>query len=280
MMRLVSRFFAFNRRLSFALEERLPAGFRHHLHTLYKYQVADLLNRRPHQIVIDVGGGKECPFLPFVDDPGGHVLVALDIAEGELRQNTRVDLRVVADATLSGLPLRDGSADLVVSRSLAEHLRDTRAYFANCARALRPGGTMVHAFPCRFAPFALVNRVLPTPLVRRLIAYLLPEWAAEGNYGFVAYYDQCYYSAIKDLLRANGLTNDRFVFTYYQSMYFTPFFPLFCVMVSYDLLLWALGIRNLASGMLVIAERPAVDAVLPLRPAAPAESPAATELAR
>src|SRR5579883_875486 len=42
----------------------------------------------------------------------------------------------------------------------------------------------------------------------------------------------------------------------------------------------ALGIRNLASGMLVIAERPAVDAVLPLRPAAPAESPAATELAR
>jgi SAM-dependent methyltransferase len=255
-MTLLSRFFAINRRLSFAVEERLPAGFRHHLHTLYKYQVADMINRRSRQVVIDVGGGKECPFLHFVDEPHSHLVVALDVSETELRQNREVDLCVVGDAAQHGFPLREGSADLVVSRSLVEHLRDNRAYFRNCARALRPGGTMIHAFPCRFAPFALVNQVLPNRLVRRLMAYFLPEWAAEGNYGFVAYYNRCYYSAVKDLLRENGLEKERFIFTYYQSMYFTPFFPLFCLSLGYDLLLWALGVRNLASGMLVVAQRP------------------------
>ncbi len=47
----------------------------------------------------------------------------------------------------SHLPFRDGSADLVVSRAVVEHIRDNEAFFRNCAHVLRPDGVMIHANP-------------------------------------------------------------------------------------------------------------------------------------
>ncbi|HXC90558.1 MAG TPA: class I SAM-dependent methyltransferase [Stellaceae bacterium] len=255
-MGLLSRFFALNRRLSLALEARLPEDFRRHFHTVYKFQVAEMLNRRPGQVAFDIGGGKDCPFLRYVSEPRAHTIIAFDCSEEQLRRNHDLESRVLCDAAANGLPVRDRSADLVVSRSVVEHIRDNQAFFENCARALRPGGTMIHAFPGRFAPFALMNQLLPNWLVRRLITYFLPEWVEEGNFGFVAFYDHCYFSAIKRLIGRNGLQNPRYILTYYQSIYFISFFPLFCLMVSYDLIVWRCGIRNLASGILVMAEQP------------------------
>ena len=255
-MLLVSRFLTANKRLSQAAEDRLPAAFTRHIHTVYKYKVAELLNRRPGQVVLDVGGGKGCPFLPFLQAPATHLIVALDLSEEELRHNRRLGDKVVADATARGFPLRDGAADLVVSRAVLEHIRDSAAFFENCARALRPGGVMVHALSGRFAPFALMNRAVPNWLTRRLIGYLHPEWREEANYGFLAFYHRCYFSAIKELLDCLGFQNVRFDFFYYQSVYFDFFFPLFILMVLYDMTASALGIRNLASGIIVTAERP------------------------
>ncbi len=234
----------------------MPKAFKQHPHTLYRHQVAEILNRRPGQVVLDVGGGKNCPFLRHVTAPDAHLIIALDCSEEQLRRNHHLDNRMVSDAAMDGLPVRDQSADLVVSRSVVEHIRDNEAFFKNCARALRPGGAMIHTFPGRFAPFALLNQILPNWLVRRLIPYFLPEWIEDGNYGFVAFYDHCYYAAIRQLIRQNGFQNPRYIMTYYQSMYFTSFFPLFCLMLIYDLILWRCGFRNLASGILVVAERP------------------------
>jgi hypothetical protein len=66
---------------------------------------------------------------------------------------------------------------------------------------------MVHAFPGRFAPFALINQLLPNRLARRLVGYLHPHWRYEDNYGFLAFYDRSYFSALRDLLHQNDLTN-------------------------------------------------------------------------
>ena len=40
--------------------------------------------------------------------------------------------------------LDTGSADLIVSNSVLEHIRDPSAVFAQCARVLAPGGAMLH----------------------------------------------------------------------------------------------------------------------------------------
>jgi SAM-dependent methyltransferase len=253
-MRLSARFFAVNRQLSWAVEKRLSFAFTRHIQTLYKYEVAALLNRRPGQVVLDVGGGKECPFLPYVEDPRTHLIIAVDCSEEELRVNP-LGRKVVADAAADGFPFRDGSADLVVSRAVVEHIRDNEAFFRNCASTLRPGGVMIHAFSGRFAPFALINQLFPNRLTRRLIGYLHPYWREEGNYGFPAFYNRCYFSAMQDLLRRNEFENTKFTLLYYQSTYFTFFFPLFVLTLFYDLLVSLFGIRNLASGIIVEAER-------------------------
>jgi SAM-dependent methyltransferase len=255
-MSLIARFIAANQRLSKATEDRLPPVFKRHIQTLYKYQVAELLNRRSGQVVLDVGGGKECPFLPYLEARDEHLIIALDVSEEELGHNSQLEHKIVADAAAHGFPFRDGSADFVVSRAVVEHIRDNAAFFANCARVLRPHGVMVHAFSGKFAPFALMNQLLPNRLTCRLIDYLHPEWREEGNYGFPAFYDHCHFSAVKDLLDRDGFTNTRFDFLYYQSIYFNFFFPLFILMLAYDLFASVLGIRNLASGIVVTAERP------------------------
>lgn len=255
-MRLSARFFAINRQLCRIVESGLPSTFTRHIQTLYKYQVAELLNRRPGQFVLDVGGGKDCPFLPYVDDPSTHLIVALDCSQEELRANPLLGCKVVADAAAGGFPFRDGSADLVVSRAVVEHVRDNAAFFRNCASVLRPGGFMLHAFSGRFAPFALMNQVFPNRLTRRLIGYLHPDWREEGNYGFPAFYNRCYFSAVQNLLKWNGFENVQFTLLYHQSIYFTFFFPLFVMMLAYDTIVSLIGIRNLASGIIVKAERP------------------------
>jgi len=254
-MSLIARFIAANQWLCKATENHLPQVFKRHIQTLYKYQVADLLNRRAGRVVLDVGGGKECPFLPFLDPACGHLIIALDLSDEELRRNCQLDNKIVADAAAHGFPFRDGSTDLVVSRAVVEHIRDNSVFFQNCAHVLRPGGIMVHAFSGRFAPFALMNRVLPNRLTRHMIGHLHPEWQEEGNYGFPAFYDRCYFSAIKNLLNRNGFVNTRFDLLYYQSIYFNFCFPLFLLMLIYDLVASILGIRNLASGIVVVAER-------------------------
>lgn len=254
-MSLLARFSAANRRVSEAIEARLPALFTRHLHTLYKYEVANFVNCRTGQVVLDIGGGKECPFLPFVGEPGAHLLIAVDSSDEELRHNSDLDNKIVADAAALGFPFRDASADLIVSRSVVEHLHDNTMFFANCARVLRPGGFLVHTFPCKFAPFSLINQLLPNRLTRRLLAYFHPQW--QDDCGFPAFYDHCYFSAIRGLLDRYGFQNPQFTFRYYQSIYFDFFFPLYALMLVYDLLVSGLRIRNLACAILVTAERPA-----------------------
>ena len=253
----IGLFFAANRRLSALLEARLPDSFKRHPHTIYKYEAAALLNHRVGQVVIDVGAGKECPFLPYVSEPSMQLIIGLDYSEDQLSRNLDLDRKIVANAAAHGFPLRDSSADLVVSRSVVEHISDNRVFIENCARVLRPGGAMLHVFPGRFAPFALLNRLMPNWLARCVASYLLsPEWVEEGNYGFPVFYDRCYFSAVQNLLDQSGFKNAKYTFSFYQSIYFEFFFPLFCMVLAYDLIAWRLGIRNLASTIIVMAERP------------------------
>ena len=255
-MSLAHSFIDLNRKASRAVESRLPNLFKQHLHTLYKFRVADLINEQRARVTLDVGTGKECPFLPFVRDPRLHVIIGVDCSEHELSRNADLPLKIVADAA-GGLPFRDGSMDLVVSRSVVEHIKDNHAFFADCSRVLGPGGILVHTFPGKFTPFALLNRMMPNALAKRLLAYLHPDWKDEC--GFIAYYDKCYFSAIQKLLDQNGLCDAQFTFRYYQSIYYEFFFPLYAVMLLYDLVIWFFGIRNFACGILFVASRGSPD---------------------
>ncbi len=79
-----------------------------------------------------------------------------------------------------------------------------------------------------------MNQVLPEWLSRRLLYFFIPK--SKGINGFPAYYNNCYYRAIKKLLERNGFRIVDLRPSYYQSAYFDFFAPLFLVNALYEFL--------------------------------------------
>jgi ubiquinone/menaquinone biosynthesis C-methylase UbiE len=251
-IRVLKAFFAANRKACRRLEAFLPQA-KISIFDQYTHTVAGVVNGRPGPaVVIDVGGGKHCPFAHILNGAGKTTIIAVDISAGELKHNDDVDGKLVADI-VHGLPFRSRSVDLITSRSVLEHIEDVGRFVRHASDVLKPDGYWVHLFPSKFAPFALVNQLLPKGASRALLEFVLPE--TKGICGFPAVYHKCYYSAIRNLLLKNGFELVDVQSSYYQSPYFDFCFPLFAVSAAYEMLVKLLGWRNLAAYLLVIARR-------------------------
>lgn len=250
-VRAANAFVALNRKASERLEASLPQNF--DIFCRYVEVVKDVINAKPRNTVaVDVGGGTTCPFARVLKPDGNTIIIALDISQDQLRCNNDVKGKLVADV-VKNLPFGNGTIDLITSRSVLEHLGDVGDFVRHSRDVLKPGGYWVHLFPSKFAPFAVINQLLPKAWSRTLVGALFPS--QKGICGFPALYNMCYYSAMENLLRKNGFDRVDIVASYYQSQYFSFCFPLFVASAAYELLVWHLGLRNLAAYLLVVARK-------------------------
>lgn len=110
-------------------------------------------------------------------------VIGLDYDEGAVAhvraRYPRVDART---GNLAALPLADAAVDVVVNFQVIEHLWDQGQFIAECARVLRPGGTLMVSTPNRitFSP----GRDTPiNPFhTRELNAAELTELLVEGGF--------------------------------------------------------------------------------------------------
>ncbi len=246
------RFFQWNTAFCDRIENQLPIGFRPPLLVAHEKTAADIINTLPDAKVIDIGGGHNCSFARHRRAELNTYIIGMDILADELAQNPLIDAAVVADACRP-LPLQDGSIDVIVTRSVLEHLRDNASFLQDAQRVLRGSGYMVHVFPCKFSPFALLNQLLPNKFAQRLLYYFFPQWRA--TCGFKAYYKNCYYPRMISVMKASGLCVEQVRFRYYQSIYFKFFVPLYLLSLLYDLILWRLDVRLLACQMLMVVRK-------------------------
>lgn len=100
------------------------------------------------ELVVDLGAGTGDLVLSLSDRFRQATVVAVDIAESMLRvARTKSGGRdagkrfLCADA--ERLPFRDASVDLVVSNATLQWLNNPDRLFAECLRALRPGGLLM-----------------------------------------------------------------------------------------------------------------------------------------
>lgn len=249
---MMRRFITLNSDICDRIERLLPYDFARSLLYLHELTAARSMNARPDQTVVDIGGGHFCPFGRHRREGLNATIIGLDILESQICRNEVIDAGIVADAC-GGLPLRDASADLVVTRTLVEHLYDNEAFFAETSRILRTGGLSIQTFPCKFAPFAVINQMLPEKIARAVLHYVFPKW--RDTCGFKAYYRNCFYPRIVTVLSRNGLNVEEIHFRYYQSIYFKFFVPLYLISLLYDFVLWGLDIRILSSQILVVARK-------------------------
>lgn len=90
--------------------------------------------------IIDIGCGSS---RILRDLPGA---VGVDLSFAKLRYMRRYGIPLV-HASIFALPFRDRSADVVICSEVIEHLPGGLAPFAEMARVLRPGGTLVLGTP-------------------------------------------------------------------------------------------------------------------------------------
>lgn len=252
--KLLRVFFNLNIAICKWIESKLPADFRRSL--LYKHELicAGFLNDGPNRAALDIGGGHLCPYAHRRDPALDSHVISLDILLDQVKQNELADSKIVGDAC-GLLPIAADSVDIVTSRSVLEHLYDNDSFIEESHRVLRPGGHSVHVFPCKWAPFAIINRILPNKLASWLVHAIYPNWQAVC--GFRVFYRNCDHDNMARVFRSYGFEVEDVHLRYYQSIYFRFFVPFYMISVLYDLALWKLDFKQLACQIIIVARKPA-----------------------
>lgn len=243
------RFLEANRRLSARFDRRGDAA----LYSRYDDDVACALRGLPEGgIVADIGGGRTCSFAARVPPEQDIKIVAVDVSPAELAANTTAHATLVADVS-HHIPFDDSELDLLVSRTLLEHVADVESAVREMARVLRPGGRTLHLLPCRYALFAIIARIVPFDLAKRALHTLIPE--SRGVVEFDVFYDRGHPRELERVFAAAGFRQVSVECTWDQASYFHAFFPVFVLVLLYQRLAEACQLRCLASYAVVRAVR-------------------------
>jgi SAM-dependent methyltransferase len=125
-----------------------------HPYRVFETQVEARL--RPQSVLLDAGCGRTVPVLrKYLGRAARLIGVELveftDVPEGI--ETYRADL--------ASIPLPDASVDIVMSRSVFEHLDDPGAVYRELARILKPGGRIVFLTANMWDYATLVARLVP-----------------------------------------------------------------------------------------------------------------------
>lgn len=244
----MGKFRDFNRSWCLNFLEKHPLD-KKNINEVYEKTVADYL--KPGMIIYDVGGGKHCRYIRHIDRSSMY-LFALDISDEELEFNLNLDGKIVTDVC-EAIPTPYGKVDMITSSSVCEHLKNPKKYYKNAYKALKPYGLFINMFPCRFAIFAIINRILPKEFAKKLLFLFLP--GARKDCGFPAYYEDLWYKKIKEDYKKAGFRIEKIYFRYLQADYYTFFIPLFLLNYLWDYLMKKLGLKNMCTHMMVVARK-------------------------
>lgn len=147
-------------------------------HVLFFLRVQALVT--DSSVVLDLGAGRGA-WAEIVDGAkrdimtlkgqAGH-LIGADI-DPIVKENPLVDEAVVMPDGAS-IPLPDASVDVIVARSVFEHVDDPSAFSDEITRVLRPGGWICAFTPNRFGVTALSATAVPNKLHAAVLRRMEP----------------------------------------------------------------------------------------------------------
>jgi 2-polyprenyl-3-methyl-5-hydroxy-6-metoxy-1,4-benzoquinol methylase len=140
--------------------------------------------------ICDIGGGAN-PILPLQFIHDNHLdCTVLDISSAELDKAPEGYKKLIQDIEAESF-IPANQFDLVITKMIAEHLRDGRLFHKNIFSMLKPGGIAVHYFPTLYALPFLVNRLVPEKLSSVMLDIFLPRNRYQLG-KFHAHYSWCY----------------------------------------------------------------------------------------
>jgi SAM-dependent methyltransferase len=154
---------------------------------------------------------------------------------------------------LGSLPFEDRAFDLIVSRSVVEHLEHPRAVFGEMARVLKPGGYVVFTTPNKYYYSSIVAGLIPFSWKDRYMKWMFGEDSYDH---FPVFYRANTRRALRAVAERAGLAVERIEalrhFPYY--LLFSP--ALFRVGMLYDWIITRFRLDGLQSTWLVVLRRP------------------------
>lgn len=222
-----------------------------HPYRVFEREAAALIGPQT-RVLLDAGCGRRAPVLrKYI----GRVprLIGVEI----------VDFVDVPDAIetykadLAALPLEDASVDLVISRSVFEHLTNPESVYAELARVLRPGGQILFLTANLWDYGTMVARLVPNRMHARVVR--LTEGRKEEDTFPTAYKTNCR-SDIDRLAAGAGLKVSRYEYLSQYPNYLLFNGVLFFIGMCYEKLISRFDLfRVLRGWLLVTLEKPGVD---------------------
>jgi len=165
--------------------ENRAGGFSRCDGTVQFYQRVHAL-LRPDYVVLDFGAGRGAA---YYEDPSfyrkslrnlrgeGRRVIGVDV-DPVVSTNPCIDEAIVIDAALP-LPFSEDTFDLIVSDSTFEHVSDATRIADELDRVLKVGGWICARTPNRNGYVALMNRIVPAEIARRLVSSAQPDRKVE-----------------------------------------------------------------------------------------------------
>lgn len=144
-------------------------------------------------------------------------------------------------------------ADLAISTTLLEHVKDNQKAINSVYKTLNYGGYTVHYVPSKFHPYSLILRLVG-PKLQKIIIYYLRRHAREVT-GYPAFFNHCSCSKMYKIFKDIGFSNISVKPYYHATDYFAFFLPLYYSVLVFEKLVKYLGIHLFASGFIISAEK-------------------------
>lgn len=140
-----------------ALAERLRKRFfrdEDHPYHVFEREIAGLL--RPEHTLLDAGCGSTAPVLGKYRGKAKR-LIGVDMVDFD---GNTADLELHR-GDLASIPVATDSVDLIISRSVMEHVSDPLRVYREMNRVLRPGGRVVFLTPNLWDYGSIIARLVP-----------------------------------------------------------------------------------------------------------------------
>lgn len=132
-------------------------GNQPHPYVTFEEEVKKQLHSRgPHSTILDIGCGREAPILRKFKAHASK-LIGLEMVD---YRNPDPELTLLS-GSIAAIPLPDQSVDVVMARSVMEHVTDPKSGFREVSRVLKPGGSFVFLTPSLFDYASLIAMMVP-----------------------------------------------------------------------------------------------------------------------
>ncbi len=167
-----------------------------HPYRIYERRIGEML--RPEHALMDAGCGYTAPILQNFKGKCAR-LVGVDLVDFRKSEKTEgIDL---FKSDLAKIDLPDGSIDIIISRSVLEHIKDIEPVYREMHRLLKPGGHFFFLVPNLHDYVSLISWMVPNGLHSWIVA------KAEGRDPkdtFPAFYKSNTQAAVRKLADRTG----------------------------------------------------------------------------